>query len=250
MNTGRKLLALRGQVAGGGVRLKTLVIEDDQQVIRDITFCLQVRYPDVVVVSVGEGLSGIEMVETEAPDLVLVEASLPDVDSLELVGRIREFSDVPLIVLSESETDLDRARGLEVGVDEYVSKPFSPIEFLARVKALLRRADGVGFRPEHTVSFGDGLAINFTTHEVFLCGEHLNLTPTEYRLLSELMRNEGRVLTHRTLLDRVWGPEYDGDSSFTKRYIYRLRQKLHDDSANPRIIRTERGLGYRFVTPT
>jgi len=190
------------------------------------------------------------MVETEAPDLVLADSSLSDIDTLDLVSKIREFSDVPLIILSESETDLDRAKGLEVGVDEYVPKPFSPIEFLARVKALLRRTQGVGFKPVQSVSFGSVLSINFTTHEVFLASQPVKLTPIEYRLLAELVRNEGRVLTHQNLLDKVWGPEYVADFSFTKRYIYRLRQKLHDDSKNSQIICTECGLGYRFVRPT
>ena len=189
------------------------------------------------------------MVETESPDLVMVDSSLPDIDTLELISKIREFSDVPLIVLYEAETDLDRAKGLEAGADEYVTKPLSPVELLARVKALLRRTRGVGFKPEHVISYSSKLSINFTTHEVFLSDMRVKLTPIEYRLLSVLVRNEGRVLTHRSLLDKVWGPEYVGDFSFTKRYIYRLRQKLQDDPDNPRMIHTERGVGYRFTTP-
>ena len=111
--------------------MKVLVIEDTQQVVRDISFCLQVRYPEVTVASVAEGLKGIEMVETESPDLVMVASSLLDIDTLDLVSRIREFCDVPLIILCEAATDMDRARGLEAGADEYVTKPFSPIELLA-----------------------------------------------------------------------------------------------------------------------
>ena len=201
------------------------------------------------MVSVAEGTKGVEMVETETPDLVLADSSLPDIDTLDLVSRIREFSDVPLIVLYEAETDMDRAKGLEAGADEYVTKPLSPIELLARVKALLRRTQGTGSRPERVVSLGGNLSINFSTHEVFLSEKQIKLTPTEYRLLSELVRNEGRVLTHRTLLERVWGPECNGDYSFTKKHIHRLRQKLHDDPGNPRLIQTERGVGYKFITP-
>ena len=124
---------------GVGEVMKVLVIEDNQQVIRDLAFCLQVRYPEVIIVSVAEGQKGIEMVEDESPDLVMVDSSLPDIDTLDLVSNIREFSDVPLIILSEAETDMDRARGLEAGADEFVTTPFSHIEFLARVRALLRR---------------------------------------------------------------------------------------------------------------
>jgi len=230
--------------------VKVLVIEENQRVVRDISFCLQVRYPEVIVISVAEGSKGIEMVETESHDLVMVDSPLPDMDTLDLISKIREFSDVPLAILSEAETAMDRARGLEAGADEYVTKPFSPIELLARVKSLLRRTQGVGFRPERVVSFGGGLSINFTTREVFLSGRRVKLTPIEYRLLSELVRNEGRVLTHRSLLDKVWGSEYVSDFSFTKRYISHLRQKLQDDSDNPRMIHTERGVGYKFIAPT
>jgi two-component system KDP operon response regulator KdpE len=227
--------------------VKVLLIENNEQVAKDITFSLEVRYPEVIVVSVGDGQRGVEMVETESPDLVILNSSLPDrIDTLDLVSEIREFSEVPLIILFEFETDMDRARWLEAGADEYVNKTLSPIEFLARVNALLRRTRGIGFKRDRIVSFSNGLQINFATHEVFLSGEHVRLTPTEYRLLSELVRNQGRVLEHRLLLEKVWGPEYVSEISLVKKYIYRLRRKLNDASYNPRIIYTEHGIGYRF----
>ncbi len=228
--------------------MKVLLIEDNQQVVKDISSCLQVRYPEVIVVSVADGQKGIEMVETESPDLVMVASALPDRDTLDLVSKIREFSDVPLIILSEAETDMDRARGLEVGADEYVTKPVSPIEFLARVRALLRRTQGVGFKPKRLVSTNGQLTINFTTQEVFLSDKRVKLTPIEYHLLLELVRNEGRVLTHRALLEKVWGSEYANDSSFVKKYIYRLRSKLESNANNPQMLLTERGIGYKFIS--
>ena len=230
--------------------MKVLVMAENQRVVKDIFFCLQVRYPEVNVVSVAEGTKGIEMLETEWPDLVMVDSALPDIGTLNLVAKIREFSDVPLILLYEGESETDRARGLEAGADEYVTKPLSPIELLARVKALLRRTQGLGFKTETLVSIGSEMTINFTTREVLLSGKRVNLTPIEYNLLSELVRNEGRVLTHHSLIEKVWGSEYVSDISFTKRYIYRLRKKLNDDPNNPRMIQTERGVGYKFITPT
>ena len=229
--------------------MKVLVIEEDQRVIRDITFCMKIRYPEIIVVSIAEGLKGIEMVEIESPDLVIVGSAVSDIEIPDLVIKIRQFSDVALIILSDSETEMDRAKGFEAGVDEYVSRSFSPIELLSRVRALLRRTQGIGFKPERLVSIGGELVINFISHQVFLSGKQVKLTPLEYDLLSELVRNEGRVLTHRSLIDKVWGPEYVTDFSFTKRYIHRLRKKLNDDPENPRMILTERGIGYKFITP-
>ena len=230
--------------------MKVLIIEDNHQVVRDVSFCLQVRYPEVIVVSVEEERKGLEMVETESPDLVMVDSSLPNVDILELVSQIREFSDVPLIILFEAATDMDRARGLEMGADEYINKPFSPIELLARVKALLRRTQGFGFKPERFITIGGELTINNDTHEVLLStGRRVKLTPIEYHLLLELVRNNGRVLTHSNLVEKVWGSEDICDQSYVKKYIYRLRSKLESDAGKPRMLLTERGIGYKFVRP-
>ena len=224
-----------------------LIIENSQSIIEDLTLCLQVRYPQSIIISASRAEKGLEMLDTDTPDLVIVDSSLPDIEILELIGKIREFSDVPLVILSESETDMDRARGLETGADEYITKPFSPMELLAKLKALLRRVRGNGFIPEHAVFSGGDITINFATHEVLLYDRQVRLTPIEFRLLSELARNEGKVLTHRRLLEKVWGSECVSDFSFTKKYIHRLRQKLDDDPDNPRIIQTERGIGYKFI---
>jgi len=227
--------------------MKVLVIDNDPQTVKDVSFCLQVRYPDIAVVAVAEGQRGINLLDTESPDLVLVGSSLPDISTLDVISKIREFSDIALIVLSKDQTDLERAEELERGADEYVIKPFSPIEFLAKISALLRRIHGLGFKMQRLVSIGNELAINFTTREVFLSGRRLNLTPTEYQLLSELVRNEGKVLTHSILLERIWGSEYIDDSSYVKKYVYRLRAKIEPDVSNPQMIISERGVGYRFV---
>jgi two-component system, OmpR family, KDP operon response regulator KdpE len=230
--------------------MRVLVIDDDQKVVRDLTFCLRLRYPEVEVVPAAAGAKGVEMVETEAPDLVVADSSLPDMPILDLIGEIRRFSDVPLFVLSESETDIDRAKGLEAGADEYVIKPFSPIELLATVQALLRRTRGIGFKADRLVLMEGQLTINFTSREVIRSGKLIKLPPTEYSLLAELVRNEGRVLTHRALLEKVWGTEAATDYGFIKKYISRLRSKIETDASKPQMLRIERGVGYKFVRPT
>jgi two-component system KDP operon response regulator KdpE len=227
--------------------MKALVIDDDTRATKDVTFCLQVRYPDIEVVAVVQGQRGVELLDTELPDVVLLGSSLPDMSTLDVIKKIREFSDVALIVLSEKQSDLERAEELENGADDYIIKPFSPIELLAKVSALLRRIQGLGFKPHRHVNIGTEMTINFSTREVFLSGERLNLTPIEYHLLSELVRNEGKVLTHSALLEKVWGSEYAFDHGFVKKYVHRLRSKIEPDASNPQMIINERGIGYRFV---
>ena len=228
--------------------MKVLVIEDNKQVLRDVALCLQVRYPEVILVSAADGQKGMDLVEKETPDLVLLDSSLPDIDSLDLVNKIREFSDVPLVILSDAVTDMDGARYLEAGADSYVTKPLSPIYFLAGIRALLRRTQGTGFKRGHSISAGN-LSINTGAQEVFLSGKRVKLTPIEYQLLSELVRNNGRVLTHTVLLEKVWGFEYEKVDGFIKKYIYRLRSKLESDASKPQMILTERGICYKFVKP-
>ena len=228
--------------------MKVLAIENDKQILSDIALCLQIRYPEVILVSAADGRKGMDLVETERPDLVLVDSSLPDIGTLDLVGKIREYSDIPLIILSDVVTDMDGARYLEAGADDYVTKPLSPIYLLARIRALLRRTQGIGFKRDHSISAGK-LNINTGTQEVFLSGKRVKLTPIEYHLLSELVRNDGRVLTHNVLLEKVWGFEYEKVDGFIKKYIYRLRSKFESDASKPQMILTERGIGYKFVKP-
>jgi DNA-binding response OmpR family regulator len=228
--------------------VKILIIEDNQRLVKDIAFCMAVPYSEAIIISASNGLKGIEMVETEMPDLVMLASSLPDMDALDVISKIRQFSDVPLLILTEEENDIDRAMALEAGADDYINKPFSPIELIARVKALLRRIHRVSFKRENAVSVGR-LTINFGTREVLLSGRQVKLTPHEYSLLAELARNEGRVLPHGVLLEKVWGLDYVTDYAFIKKYIYRLRCKLEPDPDNPQMFLSERGVGYRLVRP-
>ncbi len=228
--------------------MKVLIMDDDQQVVNNISFCLAVRYPEVVTAASSRWQETVELIETELPDLIIISSSLPDINAPELIGRIRQSCDVPLLVLIEGENDIDRAMVLEAGADDYIPWPFSPIELVARVTALFRRFHGNSFKHDHTFSAGD-LTINFNTRDVSLCGRSVRLTPHEYGLLSELAQNEGHVLPLSLLLEKVWGSEYTEEHAFIKKYIYRLRGKLEHDPENPRMLLSERGIGYRFVRP-
>jgi two-component system KDP operon response regulator KdpE len=213
----------------------------------DIAFCIQIKYPKASFATTDR-TKGLELVEKEASDLVMINASPPEIEGVKLIRQIREFSDVPIIMLSENETDLDRAKALEAGADSYTSSPFSPLELLARVKALLRRVNGGSFRSRKSLYVNEGLIIDFTTREINLYGDSVRLTPIEFHLLSELVRNTGTVVTHATLLAKIWGSDNvdaDGDG-FVKKYIYRLRSKL-EQGGHPQRIANERGVGYRFM---
>jgi len=227
--------------------MKFLLVSDNQQVVNDLVLCLRVRYSQCTIITVGSSEQGVEKIETESPDLVMIDTSLPDMKTVDLIRRIREFSDIPMMILYEMEPSMDLARYLEIGADEYVARSSNPIELLAKVRALLRRTYGTGFSPDHAAVSGGKISIDFTTHEVWISGKQVILTPTEFRMLSELAMNEGRVVTHRRLLEKVWGSAYCDDYSFTKKYVYRLRRKLCDVSNNREIIRTERGVGYKFL---
>lgn len=228
--------------------MKTLVITDSKEIVQDISLCLRLRWPEVTVVSVIEGSKGVELVETELPDVVILDFDLLGGGSFDVVSEIRLFSDVPMVVLSATDNERDKVRALEMGADEYIVKPFSPVDFLARVNALLRRAGMPELRQGYQSPFVRGnLRVDFATREVFVSGRPVSLTPTEYSLLSCFVRNEARIVTHDTLLNKVWGPEYAGDRSLLKKYISRLRMKLCS-ADNTRMILPERGVGYKFVS--
>ncbi len=217
--------------------------------VRDVQFCLKVRWPDVVVVSTGQGQKATEMLEIENPDLVIVDSNLPNMDAGELITEIRGCSNVPLIVLAQGHSDMDRVRWLEAGADDCINTPFGPIELLTKVQALLRRTWGLGFnfREEQPFSVGDRLRINAGTREVLMSNKSVRLTPIEYRVLLELAKCQGRVVSHEMLLQRVWGADYVSEIGFVKRYVYRLRRKLEAADAKPLIL-SERGIGYRLLT--
>jgi two-component system, OmpR family, KDP operon response regulator KdpE len=227
--------------------MKVLIIDDDPDILEIVSLVFTVNWHDWQVATATTGEGGLDLVESEHPDVVLLDVRLPDVDGFEVCRQIRSFSDVPILMLTARDSEADKVRGLELGADDYLTKPFSHLELLARVRAVLRRAAmplPTSAGPD--VSVGR-LTINFARHEVTRDGATVNLTPTEYSLLYHLVRNAGQVMPHATLLAKVWGHEYVGEADYLKVYIGRLRSKIEDDPRNPRLILTERGVGYRFV---
>jgi DNA-binding response OmpR family regulator len=189
------------------------------------------------------------LVEAESPDIVILDIGLPDMEGFEVLKEIRRFSQVPVIMLTVRAEDTDVARSLEMGADDYITKPFSHIELVARVQAVLRRSQGTtvssGERP-----FNSGkLFIDFTGNEVKVDGKSVKLTSTELKLLYLLVRNEGRLVTHEGLLSKVWGETYSDARDLLRVHIQHLRQKLDDSVESPHIIVTEHGMGYKFIRP-
>jgi len=228
--------------------MKVLVVDDEPDMLKVITWSLNFQEPDWEVLTASEGEQALELVAQENPDIVLLDVAMPEMDGFEVLQEIRRFSDVPVIMVTVREGELDKVRGLELGADDYVTKPFGHLELLARIRAVLRRTQS--WPLAHEEPFGcDDLRVDFVTREVTVAGRPVALTNTEYRLLYHLVRNAGRVLTHETLLTRVWGREYVDEIDYLRVYIGRLRSKLEPDPSRPRYIFTERGVGYRFRRP-
>lgn len=228
------------------LRDKTVLVVDDEP--RMINFMrMNLELEGCRVLSAANGREGVDSVREEMPDVVLLDIMMPGMDGFEALRRIRTFSQVPVLILTAKDDEEDRIRGLELGADDYVGKPFSHRELVSRIRAVLRRHYTLPPTPQTTVKVDDRLTIDFARREVLVKGERVNLRPTEYRLLYHLVQNAGYVMTHEMLLTRVWGPEYRDETHYLRLYITYLRQKIEEDPANPRYILTERGVGYRFV---
>ena len=191
----------------------------------------------------------MEVLENDAPDIIILDLGLPDIDGYDVLRQVRRFSDVPIIILTVRGEEMDKVKGLELGADDYIVKPFAPAELLARVNAVLRRAQMPELRGDEKPIVTPKLSINLATREVIREGRAVKLSPTEYNLLYQLARNESKVLSHQMLLEKVWGSEYTDSTEYLKVYIQRLREKLEEDPSNPKMFISERGLGYKFVSP-
>lgn len=227
--------------------MRILVVDDEPDVVESVRLGFMLQWREIDVAGAANGEAALDSIERERPDIVVLDIGLPDINGFEVLRQIRAFSDVPVVMLTARDDALDKVKGLELGADDYVTKPFNHLELMARVKAVLRRLD-MPAPASRAPSFRSGdLEVDFARQEARLRGERLDLTPTEYKLLYHLVRNAGQVLQHATLLAKVWGREYVDEVDYIRVYIRRLRDKLGDDPDEPRYIRTERGLGYRFI---
>lgn len=228
--------------------MKILVVDDDARIRDALTVGLQLQWEDAKVLAADNGETALQMFFEHEPNIVLLDVTMPGIDGLQVLREIRRVSDVPVIMLTARDEEVDQVRGLELGADEYVGKPFGHLALVARMKAVLRRAE-LPAPIEAASDFVAGdVAIRFQDRAVSVRGEPVRLTPVEYKLLYHLVRNVGRVVPHQALLDRVWGTDYGATSAYLKVFISRLRAKL-EQPGGPRYIETERGLGYRFVRP-
>ncbi len=222
-----------------------LVVDDEARMVNFMRLNLELE--GMRVATAANGREALERVREDMPDVVLLDVMMPGMDGFETLRRIRQFSQVPVLMLTARDEEEDRVRGLELGADDYIGKPFSHRELVSRIKAVLRRHYASPPVPQTLVKVDDRLSIDFARREVLVDGKRVNLRPTEYRLLYHLVQNAGYVQTHEMLLTKVWGPEYREESHYLRLYITYLRQKIEEDPANPRYILTERGVGYRFV---
>ena len=222
-----------------------LVVDDEERMVRFIR--LNLEHDGFRVSEAFNGNQAINKIRSNLPDLVLLDVMLPDIDGFEVLRIIREVSNVPVIMLTAKGEEDDRVRGLELGADDYITKPFSPRELSSRVRAVLRRTETSGPSTHGLIEVDDHLKIDFDRREVWVEGELVKLRPTEYRLLYHLVQNAGWVISHDQLLAKVWGYEYRDEPHYVRLYINYLRKKLEKDPSNPKYILTERGIGYRFV---
>ena len=222
---------------------RILVVDDEERIVHFIR--LNLEQDGFQTVEAFTGKQAMDKLRQALPDLILLDVMLPDLDGFEVLRLIRENHDVPVIMLTAKTEEDDRVRGLELGADDYVTKPFSPRELVSRVRAVLRRTEGR--EAQGVIEVDERLKIDFDRREVWVEGKLVKLRPTEYRLLYHLVQNAGWVVTHDQILAKVWGYEYRDEPHYVRLYVNYLREKLEKDPANPKYILTERGVGYRFV---
>jgi DNA-binding response OmpR family regulator len=224
---------------------RIMVVDDEERMVRFIR--LNLEHDGFRVVEAYKGSQALDRLRSTLPDLILLDVMLPDIDGFEVLRMVREVTNVPVIMLTAKGEEEDRVKGLELGADDYITKPFSPRELVSRVRAVLRRTEAASGTTHGLIEVDDRLKLDFDRHEIWVEGKLVNLRPTEYRLLYHLVQNAGWVISHDQLLANVWGYEYRDEPHYVRLYINYLRKKIEKDPANPQYILTERGVGYRFV---
>jgi two-component system response regulator RegX3 len=225
---------------------RVLVVEDEPGLAESVRYALDVEGFDVLVSETG--VAGLESARVNDPDLVILDLMLPGMSGLDVCRQIRRSSDVPIIMLTAKDAESDKVAGLELGADDYMTKPFSMRELVARIRAQLRRAAKSGVLAEsNEVLRGGPIELDIDAHQARVDGTPVELRPKEFELLESLMRRKNRLAARHTLIDEVWGPSYFGDTKTLDVHIKRLRQKLERDPSRPELIVTVRGLGYKFV---
>jgi two-component system, OmpR family, KDP operon response regulator KdpE len=229
--------------------MKILLVEDSLEILKGVSLTFNLRWPDAIVLTAMNGNDGIKIVEEESPDIVILDLNLPDMSGFEVLETIRRFSNIPVIILSVRDSEVDELRGLEMGADDYIVKPFSPANLLTRVQAVLRRSSGSTIH-EHLIGpiSVKNVTVNIDTGEVFLDKQRVQITPNESKILYCLVKNQGKLVTKDVLKRTLWGSKSNFyDNNILKRYVYQLRKKLGDDAFQPHLIISERGLGYRLI---
>lgn len=225
--------------------MRVLVVDDESRMINFIRMNLELE--GFQVLEARNGLEALDMVRKHIPGLIILDIMMPQLDGFETLRMLREFSSVPVIMLTAKGEEEDKVHGLELGADDYVTKPFGARELVSRVKAVLRRVNSVSEPGEAILEIDSRLSVDFNKREVIVEGNRIKLRPTEYRLLYHLIENAGWTVPHEQLLAKVWGYEYRDETHYVRLYVNYLREKIEEDPANPKYILTERGIGYRFV---
>jgi two-component system KDP operon response regulator KdpE len=226
------------------VKTCILVVDDEPGIVRFVRANLEDK--GYRVLTAMDGSEALRKIEMELPDLVILDIMMPKIDGFEVCRRLREWSQIPTIMLSARGDETDKVKCLDLGADDYLTKPFGTRELLARVRAVLRRTEATKTVSTQPLFTSGDLRISFAQRQVTVAGKEVKLTPTEYSLLQEFVLNAGKTLTHSYLLDRVWGPEYRDEREYLHVFVHRLRTKLEPDATNPKYIMTVPGVGYRF----
>ena len=226
--------------------LTVALIEDDNEIVETVTLTFKIRWPQATFLSSPSGEEGIALVEKNSPDLVILDLGLPDTSGFNVLKEIRRFSHVPVIILTARGEEADIVRGLELGADEYIVKPFRQMELLARVKAIMRRHETSGEELPLTVG---GMSLGPSVRDLTLNGRRVSLTRTEGIVLSQLMRSVGHPVSHATLAKALWGEEYPGAAESLKVYVRHLREKIEENPSDPKLLLTRIGAGYQLAKP-